>query len=205
MGRTSPACRLSAPSTGCLLFDGLGGWEGPWLHRETALRTPVLCESAVCTPYCDVGLRFAPKGPYEIVAPSTLLSFCLRTSKAARVWGTVLYLTYTGKFKYPTFGQRGASHCPAMRVISTCGRPDAGQEKRDTTWRPRPQGTYLEPRISATAHMYTAPRKEHEYTICNMGLARSNRRRGIACCWSQGPIRHLRRYLHRATLRVAPG
>ena len=103
------------------------------------------------------------------------------------------------------FEQRGASHCPAMRVISTCGRPDAGQEKRDTTWRPRPQGTYLEPRISATAHMYTAPRKEHEYTRCNMGLARSNRRRGIACCWSQGPIRHLRRYLHRATLRVAPG
>ncbi len=109
MGRTSPACRLSAPSTGCLLFDGLGGWEGPWLHRETALRTPVLCESAVCTPYCDVGLRFAPKGPYEIVAPSTLLSFCLRTSKAARVWGTVLYLTYTGKFKYPFWAARRKS------------------------------------------------------------------------------------------------
>lgn len=59
MGRTSPACRLSAPSTGCLLFDGLGGWEGPWLHRETALRTPVLCESAVCTPYSVLRCGFA--------------------------------------------------------------------------------------------------------------------------------------------------
>ena len=54
MGRTSPACRLSAPSTGCLLFDGQGGWEGPWLHRETALRTPVLCESGLCSLYSVV-------------------------------------------------------------------------------------------------------------------------------------------------------